>query len=638
MQKKFGFRHLILMTAISATSPFMAAQAQSASKPDDTLPGKDIYEQSCAMCHENPADERAASFDAITSMPPSRLRSVLGEGGVMAPMAAALSKDQIDELVDYLTSGQSQKVETASWIEPLMCAPDNRIVDLSGPETFTTFGVDQYGSRHLQPEAFNVSNEQMKSLDIAWAIAFPKTTSVSAAPVSVGSTSFINGGEKLFAFDTKNNCAKWVYDGGWSKSPLTYGEIDGKKSIIYNVDKHEVHAVDALSGELIWKTDAKPVRGDGGGIRSGVILHEDKIIVPISASGVGGGGDYCCTGHGAVLALNASDGSLLWEYHTMEEAKDTGLINIKGQKMRGPSGAPIWAQPTIDVKHNRVLVATGENTSLPVTDTSDAIIALNLDTGEQEWLFQAMAGDAWNMQCRASEETSGPNCPWRYQDGAPGRDFDFGSPVVLRTVQIDGKSRDLALAGQKSGHLWALDAETGEKVWSVRVGVGTALGGNHWGIAADDTRAYLTINDPVGFGARDSKAKPGVYAFNLADGEPVWSYESQPACDDGRSERVIGCDTRYGFSATPLVAGNAVVAGTLDGRLFSFDAATGDVLSIVDTAVALEALNPEAAKGGSIDSHAIAAADGMLLVGSGYALFRQTPGNVILAIKPAADE
>jgi polyvinyl alcohol dehydrogenase (cytochrome) len=41
------------------------------------------------------------------------------------------------------------------------------------------------------------------------------------------------------------------------------------------------------------------------------------------------------------------------------------------------------------------------------------------------------------------------------------------------------------------------------------------------------------------------------------------------------------------------------------------------------------------AKGGSIDSASIYAANGMLLVNSGYGMFGQVPGNVLLAFKPA---
>jgi hypothetical protein len=39
-------------------------------------------------------------------------------------------------------------------------------------------------------------------------------------------------------------------------------------------------------------------------------------------------------------------------------------------------------------------------------------------------------------------------------------------------------------------------------------------------------------------------------------------------------------------------------------------------------------------KGGAIDSNSITAMNGLLLVNSGYAMFGQTGGNMLLAFKP----
>ena len=161
------------------------------------------------------------------------------------------------------------------------------------------------------------------------------------------------------------------------------------------------------------------------------------------------------------------------------------------------------------------------------------------------------------MHCRGTVETAGPNCPWHWQDGEIGRDFDFGSSAVIAPAMIDGETRDLVLAGQKSGHLWALDAETGELVWSQRVGEGTPLGGNHWGIAVNDDLAFLTINDGLSYGT--SNPRPGVFAFKLADGEPVWEYNATPDCEGERGELVVNCPQKYGFSATPMVVADTVV-------------------------------------------------------------------------------
>lgn len=617
--------------AASTTTP---APTQVSEKPEeDKVSGKVVYETFCAVCHENPNDTRAPNLNSLKRLPKEQIELALAEGGVMYAMAAALSVEQKTAVVDYLTADQKPAAASSNdWTESIMCSADNLTVDLGDGAGWTSFGYDQDATRNVPADALGFDKSAMPELEIAWALGFPRTTNVSATPVAIGNTIFINATGKVAAYDVTDECVKWEYAGGFSRSPLHFGEVDRMPTIFYATGRQDVQAVNALTGESIWKVSGKPQRGKGGSIRSGVTLHEDKIIVPISASGVGGGGDYCCEGHGAVVALNARDGSWVWEYHTMPEATDNGLVTSDGKKMRGPSGAPIWTQPTVDVKRNRVIVTTGENTSFPATNTSDAIIALDLDTGEVDWLFQAMENDLWNMHCRGTTETAGPNCPWHWQDGEVGRDFDFGSAAVIAPATVDGKVKDLVLAGQKSGHLWALDAETGELVWSVRVGEGTPLGGNHWGIAVNDDLAFLTINDTLSYGS--TNAMPGVYAFKLGDGEPVWEYRTEADCDGERGEYVVNCPMKYGFSATPMVAGGAVIAPTLDGKIFAFDAETGEVLKEIDTATAIPTMNGVEGKGGSIDSHAVSAAPGMILVGSGYASFSQTPGNVLLALKP----
>lgn len=606
------------------------------SAPDDSLPGRGTFETYCAVCHENPQDPRAIPFSQMVQLPRAQIELALSPRGVMGPMAAAMSAEEKSFLVDYLVSGQSVIEAGNNWAEDFMCPADERVVDLSGEKTWTTFGVDTEATRYLSAEAAGLTKEDMANLDIHWVIGEPGGAQMSVATANIGDTLFHGGGGNLMALDKDTGCVKWYYEFGEpTRSPLTYGEIDGRMAILFVEAERMIHVVDAQTGELIWKADGQPERGDGGDIRPGVILHEDKVIVPISASGVFPNVESCCTGHGAVVVLNASDGSHVWEYHTMKESEPNGLFNRDGQPQQGPSGAPIWAQPTVDAKRNRVIVATGENTSQPATNTSDALIALDLETGKPAWLFQAMVGDAWNAHCRGDDETSGPNCPWHWDEYNIGRDFDFGGAAVLVTTEIDGNEMDLVLAGQKSGHLWALDAEDGTLQWAQRVGKGTALGGNHWGIATDRERVFMTINDPI----RDNEdvAMPGIFAFDVKTGTPLWSYVAEPDCDEGRGDRLTRCESLYGFSATPLVIGETVVAGTLDGKLFVFDAKTGEVLNEIDTAKEFESINGLPAKGGSIDSHALAAAKGMIVTGSGYARFGQNAGNAVIALKPKTE-
>ena len=540
-------------------------------------------------------------------------------------MIGLLSFLCVNQLV--LAQQNSVEVESEEWIADTMCALDNRTINLEQSPSFTFTRSDGNNPRHLDAAQAGLTTDDFPKLELAWALAFPDTSGLRAAPVIVGSTLFYSATDsgRVFALDINSGCAKWVYTADSRlRSSIAYSGIDESHVLVFSDSAGMIHTVDARSGERIWIASGQA--SDNQGMLTGTpVVTGDKVIVPVSGSGVitGGNPNYeCCENHGAVTALNLRSGEKLWEYHTMPAAEYTGQVSSTGVKQRGPSGAPIWTTPTVDEKRGQVYVTTGENTSHPTTNTSDAIIALDLETGEAKWVFQALENDMWNFGCSAR----GPNCI--ILEDTNSVDFDFGGPAIL----VETSDRDLLIAGQKSGDLWALDPDTGSLVWNQRVGEGTALGGNHWGIASNFDRAFMTINDPEGM---NGNSRPGIYSYFVGTGEPSWFYEVHPECNDERSERLRRCESLYGFSATPLSIDGAVITGGLDGRLFVFNSESGELIYQYDTVRDYETINGVAGYGGSIDSHSIAAGSGMVFVGSGYGQFRQVPGNVLLAFKPS---
>lgn len=624
-------RALAALFAAVVVAP--AALAQTAfNAPSASHPGRATYVARCASCHDNPGTTRAASFSQLTAMSTIQLNAALEEGGVMAPMAAGIPDRELRGLIAYLTSGQRQVVSGA-WVDALMCSADNRTVDVGKPVAFGGFGADLRSTRNLTARQSGLTKAGLARLEVAWAIGFPQTQSLGSGAVVLGDTAFLTAAGKLMALDVAKGCARWVANVS-SRNVPQIADIGGRKALVLTAGRGELVVVDARTGETMWKADARPANGVGG-VRGGVVVYKDKIIAPISASGVGQGQNAsfeCCTGHGAVVALSAKDGKRLWEYHTMEDARYTGQVSRTGVRQRGPSGAPIWTLATIDEKRNRVIVATGENTSHPATDTSDAIIAIDLDTGKQAWAFQAMKSDVWNMACNDRDlEKSGPNCPNLY--GEPvGRDFDFGATPMLLTVG----GRDIVVNGQKSGHVWALDAASGKLLWQDRIGEGTTLGGVHWGVTTDGALAFIPIADSL-FTEQEqaAKNKAGVYAYRVRDGRQVWAHRAAPDCGGGRAANLVRCATKFGYSAAPLTIDGAVVAATLDAKVVVLDGKTGKLLKSIDTAGPIKTVNGVPGRGGSIDAHALSAGAGMVFVTSGYGSFNQTPGNVLVALRPA---
>ena len=74
----------------------------------------------------------------------------------------------------------------------------------------------------------------------------------------------------------------------------------------------------------------------------------------------------CCTFRGSVVALRIRDGQQVWKSYLVPEPKPTGKTK-RGTPQFGPSGAGVWASPTLDAKRGVMYVATGDNYSSPAT-------------------------------------------------------------------------------------------------------------------------------------------------------------------------------------------------------------------------------------------------------------------------------
>src|SRR6185503_4245115 len=113
------------------------------------------------------------------------------------------------------------------------------------------------------------------------------------------------------------------------------------------------------------------------------VLYSGVLYVPISSIEelIGSKDSYeCCTFRGSVVALDAASGSQIWKSYTISETPSPTTKNAIGTQLYGPSGASVWSSPTIDVRRRRLYVATGNSYSNPPADTSDSLIAFDLNT------------------------------------------------------------------------------------------------------------------------------------------------------------------------------------------------------------------------------------------------------------------
>jgi quinohemoprotein ethanol dehydrogenase len=277
----------------------------------------------------------------------------------------------------------------------------------------------------------------------------------------------------------------------WNVStvPLQY------KGVIYLAAGYSiVHAVDAVSGKLLWQYDPKvtgPKMRLAWGIR-GLALWGDKVYVgtqdgrllalaastgklaweaqttepgdvryitgaPLVYSGkvlIGhGGADFGPT-RGYVTAYAAQTGKQLWRFYTVpgdpakgfeNKAMEMAAKTWTGEWWKLGGGGTVWNAMTYDPELKLVYLGTGNgspwNPNIRSPQGGDnlflaSIVALDAQTGEYRWHYQQNPGEGW--------------------------DFNAAMDMVLTTQRIDGKPRKLLLTAPKNGMFYVLDRETGK--------------------------------------------------------------------------------------------------------------------------------------------------------------------------------
>jgi polyvinyl alcohol dehydrogenase (cytochrome) len=396
------------------------------------------------------------------------------------------------------------------------------------------------------------------------------------------------------------------------------GKAGSANAVFYGDAAGGVDALDAVSGKFLWRTQADD--HPAATITGTPSYLDGRLYVPVSSGEEQARRrpDYeCCTFRGSVVAIDAATGKVLWQTYMAAEKPAPHGTTKEGRTIFAPSGMAIWSSPTIDVAKGRIYVGTGDNYSEPGTETSDAVVALDLKTGELLWSAQFTKENIFKIECGTPPAA---NC------GEPTvPEFDLGASPVLVLLP---RGKRVLLLGQKSGMVYGVNPDAGGKLlWHQRAGVGGLLGGVQWGMATDGGTAYVAVSD-LAFQGRgpDPTKGGGISAYRVSDGKLLWK-TPPPGCGDRRP-----CSPAQSQAVTAIAG--AVFSGSIDGHLRAYAAQGGKIIWDFDTARSFDAVNGVPAKGGSLDVGGPVVAGGMMFVVSGYPGFGAMPGNALLAFAP----
>jgi polyvinyl alcohol dehydrogenase (cytochrome) len=615
---KFSSILLVVLTssAITAAALLIAGSLPRRVKADG-VSGEAVYREYCASCHDH-AGPRIPPRTALQALSAARILRTL-DAGVMMRVAYGLERKQREAVAKYLGNANDETAPPATGF----CANRKFSLANSQPSWFG-WSPSLSNDRFQTAGPASLTVEQVRNLKLKWAFGFAGDITAYAAPTIQNGVLFVgSAGGVVHAMNAKTGCLYWTFQADGPVRAATVIAPNGNGHVILFPDQiGSFYALDADTGRLLWKRriDAH----EATRLTGSAVYRDDVVFVPAASweETRSGNPKYpCCTFRGSLSALRIRDGSVVWKTYMIDPPKKTGA-NREGTSQFGPSGAGIWSAPTIDAKRGAIYVTTGDNYTEPTTKTSDAVVALELKTGRIVWTQQVTAGDFH----------SGGACP--DDESKCGPDYDFGSSAIL----VHPGGRDLLVAGQKSGVVYALDPEArGKILWQARVGKGALLGGVQWGMASDGDNAYAAVSDIVGIedpeggespsiggGSFDPVAGGGLTALRLTDGNKLWFAPSYPCAPPRR-----GCSpARSGaLSAIP----GAVFSGSLDGHIRAFSTDDGKVIWDFDTEKDFATVNGITAHGGSLDGAGPVIVDGMVYVNSGYPRFGGAIGNVLLA-------
>ena len=381
---------------------------------------------------------------------------------------------------------------------------------------------------------------------------------------------------------------------------------DGK--VIYNLlDGHTV-AVDAVSGQEIWKTKIADV-AKGETTTMAPLVVKDRIIVGAS------GGEFGI--YGWIKGLDLKTGRIVWTARNLgsdadmlaradtfkppyDGGQDLGVSSWSHESWR-IGGAPVWGWISYDPALDLIYYGTGNpspyNAEQRIGDNkwSASVLARRPEDGSLIWAYQFTPHDNW--------------------------DYDATGAMILADLTLSGKPISALVHFDKNGFAYTLDRATGRLLLAAPFAQVT------WATSVDLVTGRPVLNSTKQTGVSKGNVKdicpsleggvspssPAAYSprtrlFYTSTNNLCMDFEASHASylqgtpftgvkspyspgAGGNLGAFIAWDATSGrkvwedkepypsWSGALVTAGDVVFYGTLDGWFKSIDARTGKVLS-----------------------------------------------------------
>jgi quinohemoprotein ethanol dehydrogenase len=315
-----------------------------------------------------------------------------------------------------------------------------------------------YSEQRFSPLT-QINTKTIDKLGLTWLYNTKTVRGMEATPIVVDGVMYISGSwSKVYALNAKTGEELWTYDpavpGEWARyaccDVVNRGVAVWQGRVYVASLDGRLIALDGATGLVEWEIDTinkevpYTITGAPRVINGNVIIGN-------------GGAEYGVRGY--ITAYDSETGKQKWRFYTVPgdpqkpvehpelsaamKTWSTGGTENHWWELGG--GGTAWDSMAFDPKLNLLYVGTGNGSPWTRWVRSpgggdnlylSSILAINPDTGRLAWHYQTTPGDNW--------------------------DYTATQHMILASLEIEGKMREVIMQAPKNGFFYVLDRATGE--------------------------------------------------------------------------------------------------------------------------------------------------------------------------------
>ncbi len=544
--------------------------------------GKKVYRDRCAGCHGNDArgSGKGPGLEGnprLSGKGVAQVRATVQQGFPDSGMPAFdLPAEELDAVAAYVRG-----LNAGATVAP---AAGKRVTwGKPAAGDWPTYNGKDSANRYSDLKQITTAN--VGALRLKWVFPIPYY-GLEVTPLEADGVMYVTGPNQVYAIDAVTGNQIWKYS-----RPQTRG-LDGdavlgtnrgvalrEDKVFYQTDNAHLLALSRATGELIWETTMPEERPEYGVTHYGGTMAPLVVGDTVIAGMAGADGGM----RGFLACYKAATGELVWRHWTVPRRGEAGSETWTGSEpLRG--GGSTWLTGSYDASTDTLYWPTGN--PWPDGDDRDrggdnhytnCILALNPHTGDLKWHYQFTPHDV--------------------------KDRDATEPPVLVDATYRGTPRKLLLHADRNGFFYVMDRTTGERLLTTpflrRVDWATGIGADgkpvvvaprgcpsdaaNWSSAAFSpaTRLFyfLALEECTGSptGYPDQTGQRYLRALNIETGKIVWEV---PQPDAAKAKT---------WSGVVATAGGVVFYGKPNGGFDAVDERDGKTLWHFETNTRMKA-------------------------------------------------